>query len=81
MDPPRGATPEEVKIVGRVVDKLKYCKEVLGSIRDAVAGGGAAGEGGLPAEVGEPEREREREREEGKGKERGERRRVGQSAR
>lgn len=29
--------PEEVKTVSRLVEKLKYCKEVLSSIRSATA--------------------------------------------
>lgn len=38
------ADPEQVKFVQRLVDKLKYCKEVLVSIRTASATGSAVPE-------------------------------------
>ena len=50
--------PEQAKFNQRLVDKLKYCKEVLVSIRTATANGGsvvgaqAGGEGDGMAEMG-----------------------------
>ena len=38
------ADPEQVKFIQRLVDKLKYCKEVLVSIRTASATGNAVPE-------------------------------------
>ena len=38
------ADPEQVKFIQRLVDKLKYCKEVLVSIRTASATGSAVPE-------------------------------------
>ncbi|KAF6742775.1 kinase-like domain-containing protein [Ephemerocybe angulata] len=83
LNTPAGATPEEVRFMGKLVDKLKYCKEVLGSIRSASAGeggeGGAVPRGveaeGMVERAAEREREKERERERGaeKERERGER--------
>ncbi|KAF9479342.1 Pkinase-domain-containing protein [Pholiota conissans] len=47
MRPPAlNADPEQVKFQQRLVDKLKYCKEVLVSIRTASAAGGT----GIPEE-------------------------------
>lgn len=40
--PPPGEAPELTKFFARLVDKLKYCKEVLTSIRAAEDGGGSA---------------------------------------
>ncbi|KAF6764483.1 other/PLK protein kinase [Ephemerocybe angulata] len=66
LNTPAGATPEEVRFMGKLVDKLKYCKEVLGSIRSASAGEGGEGGSGVPRGVeaeGMVERAAERERE------------------
>lgn len=41
LSPPSNQDPEQAKFVQRLVDKLKYCKEVLVSIRTASASGGA----------------------------------------
>ena len=38
------ADPDQVKFIQRLVDKLKYCKEVLVSIRTASATGSAVPE-------------------------------------
>ena len=42
--PSSRADPEHVKFIQRLVDKLKYCKEVLVSIRTASATGSAVPE-------------------------------------
>ena len=42
--PSSRADPEQVKFIQRLVDKLKYCKEVLVSIRTASATGSAVPE-------------------------------------
>ena len=39
LAPSPRADPEQVKFIQRLVDKLKYCKEVLVSIRTASATG------------------------------------------
>jgi hypothetical protein len=39
LNPPSDATEEERKFNQKLVDKLKYCKEVLVSIKTASAGG------------------------------------------
>lgn len=44
--------PEQAKFNQRLVDKLKYCKEVLVSIRTASAGGGGNGASGATEEGG-----------------------------
>jgi len=47
---PPSTDPEEAKFAQRLLDKLKYCKEVLLSIRNASAGTGSsvsAAEGGM----------------------------------
>jgi hypothetical protein len=38
--------PEQAKLAQRLLDKLKYCKEVLLSIRNASAGAGSGSENG-----------------------------------
>jgi hypothetical protein len=45
---PPSTDPEQAKFAQRLLDKLKYCKEVLLSIRNASAGlgVGASGSGG-----------------------------------
>ena len=45
---PPSSDPEQAKFAQRLLDKLKYCKEVLLSIRNASAGGRGNGntEGG-----------------------------------
>lgn len=46
LNPPSDATDDEKKFNNKLVDKLKYCKEVLVSIKSASAGeGGEDGEG------------------------------------
>ncbi|KAI0266184.1 Pkinase-domain-containing protein [Gloeopeniophorella convolvens] len=42
---PPSADPEQAKFAQRLVDKLKYCKEVLLSIRNASASAGGSGSG------------------------------------
>ncbi len=43
---PPPSDPEEAKFTQRLVDKLKYCKEVLLSIRNASASAASSGAGG-----------------------------------
>jgi hypothetical protein len=42
---PPSTDPEQAKFARRLLDKLKYCKEVLLSIRNASAGVGVGGNG------------------------------------
>ena len=51
---PPVADPDEAKFNQRLVDKLKYCKEVLVSIRNASQGQGAASEMGDTENLGAP---------------------------
>lgn len=44
LSPPANQDSEQAKFVQRLVDKLKYCKEVLISIRTASASGGVVEE-------------------------------------
>jgi len=44
LSPPANQDSEQAKFVQRLVDKLKYCKEVLVSIRTASASGGVVEE-------------------------------------
>jgi cell cycle serine/threonine-protein kinase CDC5/MSD2 len=45
---PPSTDPEQAKFAQRLLDKLKYCKEVLLSIRNASAGtGSSVNEGGM----------------------------------
>ena len=44
LSPPSNQDSEQAKFVQRLVDKLKYCKEVLVSIRTASASGGVVEE-------------------------------------
>lgn len=50
--PPRHADPEMIKFQSKLVDKLKYCKEVLVSIRNASANGGNAANAEEPEMAG-----------------------------
>jgi cell cycle serine/threonine-protein kinase CDC5/MSD2 len=43
---PPSTDPEQAKFVQRLLDKLKYCKEVLLSIRNASVGFGVGTSGG-----------------------------------
>ena len=40
---PPSSDPEQAKFAQRLLDKLKYCKEVLMSIRNASAGASGSG--------------------------------------
>jgi hypothetical protein len=53
MSPPANATGDEIRFNSRLVDKLKYCKEVLVSIK--TASGAAGGEEGATAKEKEEE--------------------------
>ena len=44
LSPPSNQDSEQAKFIQRLVDKLKYCKEVLVSIRTASASGGVVEE-------------------------------------
>ena len=48
---PPSTDPEQAKFAQRLLDKLKYCKEVLLSIRNASTGASASGSG-TPSEPG-----------------------------
>jgi hypothetical protein len=55
LNPPSNADQEQLKFNQRLVDKLKYCKEVLASIKNASAGGAGEGEDGGPMDVERPQ--------------------------
>jgi cell cycle serine/threonine-protein kinase CDC5/MSD2 len=48
---PPSTDPEQAKFAQRLLDKLKYCKEVLLSIRNASTGASASGSA-TPSEAG-----------------------------
>ena len=49
---PPSSDPEQAKLAQRLLDKLKYCKEVLLSIRNASSSSSAAGSVGSGSEKG-----------------------------
>ncbi|RXW18558.1 hypothetical protein EST38_g7293 [Candolleomyces aberdarensis] len=56
LNPPSNADQEQLKFNQRLVDKLKYCKEVLLSIKNASASGtGEDGQEGGPMELERPQ--------------------------
>ncbi|KAJ2915776.1 hypothetical protein MD484_g4652, partial [Candolleomyces efflorescens] len=56
LDPPSDADQEQLKFNQRLVDKLKYCKEVLASIKNASAG---AEEEGMQMDVVEKQQQQQ----------------------
>ncbi|KAJ3565136.1 hypothetical protein NP233_g7836 [Leucocoprinus birnbaumii] len=63
LNPSANSDPEAVRFNQKLVDKLKYCKEVLISIKEAQNAGGAAAKGEkaeaqqMQTERGVPERQ------------------------
>ena len=50
---PPSTDAEQAKFAQRLLDKLKYCKEVLLSIRNASAGAGGSGSDGVNTTEGD----------------------------
>ena len=72
LDPPSDADQEQLKFNQRLVDKLKYCKEVLASIKNASAG---AEEEGMQMDVVEKQGQHQQQGgQQGKGEGRAEQR-------